>query len=239
MMTRWLLDTYFVCGIECQRFIREWPAFLITSLMAAAPFFLLRLAMNLPAEFETRILAGAMVFGVGMQSINTTGQIMVSERFEGQMRLFQTSPISQGSYVVGVTIFAAVAASLTAVVVMGLAAAAGVQFHLSPVLIPLIIVTGVALTGFAVLIATYAKTAQTGYMLTNTIGIMVVFLSPIFYPIERLPEFLQWLARLSPFTYAGQAFFEVLSGGSSVLVQVLILFAFMVVTNTLGITKMR
>ncbi len=238
-MTRWLLDTYVVGVIEFQRFIREWPAFLITSLIAAATFFLFRLVMNPPPEVEIRILAGAMVFGVGMQSINTTGQIMVSERFEGQMKLFRTSPISQGSYVVGVTIFAAITAALTAVVVMGLGAAAGVDFHLSPILAPLILMTGVALTGFAVLIATYARTAQTGMMLTNTVGIVVVFVSPIFYPIERLPEVLQWLARLSPFTYAGQAFTEVLSGGSSILVQVSILLGVMVVTNALGIAKMR
>ena len=238
-MTRWLLDTYVVCIIEFQRFIREWPAFLITSLIAAATFFLFRLVMNPPPEVEIRILAGAMVFGVGMQSINTTGQIMVSERFEGQMKLFRTSPISQGSYVVGVTIFAAITAALTAVVVLGLGGAAGVEFHLSPLLAPLILMTGVALTGFAVLIATYVRTAQTGMMLTNTIGIVVVFVSPIFYPIERLPEVLQWLARLSPFTYAGQAFTEVLSGGSSILVQVSILLGVMVVTNALGIAKMR
>lgn len=238
-MTRWLIDTYVVCVIEFRRFVREWPAFVITSLMAAATFFLLRLAVNPPTVVETRLLAGAIVFGVGMQSINTTGQIMVSERFEGQMKLFKTSPISQGSYVVGVTIFAVVTAALTAVVVLGLAGAAGAHFRLSPILAPLIIMTGVALPGFAVLIATYARTAQAGYMLANTVGIVVVFVSPIFYPIERLPEVLQWLARLSPFTYAGQAFMEVLSGDSNILPQVSVLLAFMVVTNALAIIKMR
>lgn len=238
-MTRWVLDTYVVCSIEFQGLIRNWEAFLLTSLISGGTFFMLRLMTNAPPELETRLLAGAMVFGVGMQSINTTGQIMVSERFQGQMKLFKTSPISQGSYVVGVTIFAAVAAALTAVMLLGMGAAAGVNLHLSPLLAPLIIVTGVALTGFAVLIATYAKTAQAGNMLTNTVGIIVVFLSPIFYPIERLPEVLQWLARLSPFTHAGQAFYEVLSGGSAILGQVVILLAFMVVTNALGIAKMR
>jgi len=54
-----------------------------------------------------------------------------------------------------------------------------------------------------------------------------------------LPVALQWVARLSPFTHAGQAFLEVLSGGSSIFVQVASLLAFMVVTNALAITKMR
>jgi ABC-type polysaccharide/polyol phosphate export permease len=238
-MTRWLIDTYVVWSIHFQGFIRDWPFFLLISLISGGTFFMLRLVTNAPPELETRLLAGAMVFGVGMQSINMTGQLMVSERFQGQMKLFKTSPIAQGSYVVGVTIFAAVIAALTAVALLGMGAAAGVDFHLSLILVPLIIMTGVALTGFAVLIATYSRTAQMGNMLTQTIGIIVIFISPIFYPIERLPEVLQWLARLSPFTHAGQAFYEVLSGGSSILGQVVILLAFMVVTNALGIAKMR
>lgn len=238
-MIRWLLDTYVICSIESRRFTRDWNGFVITSLISAATFFLFRLVMDPSPEVETRLLAGAMVFGVGMQSVNTTGQVMVSERFEGQMKLFRTSPISQGSYVVGVTLMATVASALTAVVVLGLAAAARVDFHLSPVLVPLIIMTGLALPGFAVLIATYARTAHTGYMLSNTLGILVVFVSPIFYSIESLPEVLQWLARLSPFTYAGQAFLKVLSGNSSILVEVAILLAFMLLTNALGIIKMR
>jgi len=75
--------------------------------------------------------------------------------------------------------------------VLGLAAAARVSFHLSPLLAPLTIMTGLALPGFAVLIATYARTDQPGMMLSNAVGILVVLLSPIFYPIEMLPVALQ------------------------------------------------
>ena len=238
-MARWRPETYVVFSIELRRFVRDWPSFFVISLIPAATFFMLRLVTNAPPEVETRLLAGAMVFSVGMQSINTTGQIMVSERFEGQMKLFRTSPVSQGSYVVGVTIFSTVIAALKAVVLLGIVAAAGVDFHLSPLLVPLVIMSGFALPGFAVLIATYVRTAQAGNMLVQMIGIAVVFISPVFYPIERLPEVLQWLASLSPFTHAGQAFLEVLEGGLSILVPVVILLAFMVVTNALGIYKMR
>jgi ABC-type multidrug transport system permease subunit len=238
-MRRWLRDTYVISAMEFKRLIREWAAFFITSLISAATFFLFRLAVNPPLEVELRLLAGAIVFGVGMQSINSTGQIMVSERFEGQMKLFRTSPVSQGSYVVGVTVFAATAAILSAFVVLGLAALAGVDYYLSPLLPILLITTSLALPGFAVLIATHARTAQGGYMLCNTVGIIVVFISPIFYPIERLPEWLQWIARISPFTHAGKAFTELLSGGSDIIVPLAILVAFMIITNVLGITRMR
>lgn len=238
-MSRWLLDTYLVFRIQSLRFIRDWQAFVLTGLISVATFFLFRLVADPPPEAEVRLLAGAAVFGVAMQSINMTGGIMVSERFEGQMKLFMTSPISQGSYVMGVTVFSTITAALTAAVVLDVAAAAGVDFHFSPVLVPLVVMTGAAFTGFAVLIATHANTAQTGYMLTGTVGILVAYLSPIFYPIERLPEVLQWLARLSPFTYAGDAFLELLSGGTSIIAEVAILSAFLVVTNTVGIAKMR
>jgi len=238
-MTRWLLNTYIVFRIELQNVVQGWKEYLISVLISSATFFMLRLVVNPDPEVEIQLLAGAIVFGVGMISVSRTGQLMVSERFEGRMKLFITSPISQSSYMVGVTTMATVSASITAVVVLALAAAAGVQYHLSPLLIPLIIFTGLTLTGIAVIIATHARTALTAYMLCDAIGVIVVFCSPIFYPVERLPEWLQWVARISPFTHAGQAFREVLSGGSSILVPVCVLLGFMALTNTLGITRMR
>ena len=238
-MTRWLNELLIVFCIEFRRFLTEWPVYLVVSVIAAAPLFLIRLAADFSSEGDTRLLAGAVVFGLGLQSINGTGQLMVSERFEGQMKLFRTSPMSQSAYVVAITMFTVTMASLSTVAILGLGAAAGIQFKLSPLLAPLVIMTGASLTGFAVLIATNARTASSGALLSNVLGVLVALLSPVFYPIERLPELLQWLAHLSPFTYAGQAFTEVLSGGSAIHVQVLILLAFMVVTTTLGIVKMR
>jgi ABC-type multidrug transport system permease subunit len=238
-MMRWFRDTYVVFSMEVRRFLKDWEGFAINSLISSATFIMLRLMTVPPPDVEVQLLAGAIVFAVGMQSVNVTGGLMVSERFEGQMTLFRTSPMSPGSYVTGVTTASALTAMLTAVVVLGIAAAVGTDFHLSLLLLPLLIMTALALPGFAVLIATHVRTAQAGYMLSSTVGILVVLVSPIFYPIERLPEWLQWVARISPFTHAGQAFREVLTGGSSILVPVVVLLVFMVATNILGITRMR
>jgi len=235
----WFSDAWVVFRIEFQRLVRGWSDFLLTSIISAATFFMLRLFIEPSPTEEIQILAGAIVFGVGMQSISRTGGIMISERFEGQMKLFMTSPIPRSAYVVGVTLTSALTSSLTALLVLGLAKAAGVAFHFNPLLLLLIIMTGLALPGIAVVVATRARTAQTGYMLSDTIGIVVSFVSPVFYPIERLPEALQWIARFSPFTHAGQAFREILNGGSSVLIPILVLLAFMVVANALGVSGMR
>jgi ABC-type polysaccharide/polyol phosphate export permease len=238
-MSSWLADTAAVATLEFYRFLRDWAAFAVTSLMASSTFFLFRLVGDPPPEAEVVFLAGAVVFGVGMQAINSTGQVMISERFEGQMKLFRTSPIAQSSYVVAVVAFAALTSMLSAFVVLGLAALAGVSFHFSPLLLPLLVITAFSLPGIAVIIATWARTAQTGYMLTNVIGIMVAFMSPVFYPVERLPEWLQWLAQVSPFTHAAVAFREVLTGGTDILAPVLVMVAVMIVTLTFGILKMR
>jgi len=225
--------------MEVKRFLKDWEGFIFNSLISSATFIMFRLIMLPPPEVEVQILAGAVVFAVGIQSVNVTGGLMVSERFEGQMTLFRTSPMSPGSYVAGVTTASALTAMLTAAVVLGVAAAVGARYHLSPLLLPLVVMTALALPGLAVLIATHVRTAQAGYMLCSTVGILVTLVSPVFYPIERLPEWVQWVARISPFTHAGQAFREVLTGGSSVLVPVLVLLVFMVLTNVLGIARMR
>ncbi len=238
-MQRWLNETAIVFAIEFRRFLTEWPVYLLVSVIATAPLFLIRLAGEFSSLEDTRLLAGAVVFGLGLQSINGTGQLMVSERFEGQMKLFRTAPMSKAAYVVGVTLFTVVMATVSTVAVLGLGAAAGIPFELSPLLLPLVIMTGASLTGFSVLIATNARTASGGALLASALGVLVAMLSPIFYPIERLPVALQWLAHLSPFTYAGEAFTEVLSGGASVLSQSLILLGFMVATSAIGIARMQ
>ena len=76
-------------------------------------------------------------------------------------------------------------------------------------------------------------------MLANTVGIMVVMLSPIYYEIDRLPGWLQGPAHLSPYTHAGNAIDGVLSGGGVLYGEMGILTAISAATIALGIVGVR
>lgn len=76
-------------------------------------------------------------------------------------------------------------------------------------------------------------------MLANTAGILLTLLSPVYYPIERLPEWLRWVARLSPYTHAGQAVNAILSGHGGFAGEALLLFAITVVGVVGGVAGLR
>ncbi len=95
------------------------------------------------------------------------------------------------------------------------------------------------MTGIAIVIATWAPSLEMGGMLANTVGILIVMLSPVYYPIERLPEWLRWLARFSPYTHSGEAINRVLSGQGGFEREVLILAGITLIGLTVGVLGLR
>jgi ABC-type multidrug transport system permease subunit len=102
-----------------------------------------------------------------------------------------------------------------------------------------LVLTALSTAGMSVIIATRAPGLEAGSMLSNVFGILIVLLSPIYYPVERLPEWLQWLARLSPFTHAGEAVNRILSGEGGFMPSAAALLVITVVTATVGIAGLR
>ncbi len=64
-------------------------------------------------------------------------------------------------------------------------------------------------------------------------------ISPIYYPVSRLPDWLEPIARLSPYTYAANALDAILSGRGGFGDDVAILAAITAVSMTIGLAGMR
>jgi ABC-type multidrug transport system permease subunit len=114
-----------------------------------------------------------------------------------------------------------------------------IDIHLSPWLVPLILLTTLSMTGIAVTIATWAPAWEVANLLANLLGLLVTLLSPVYYPIERLPEWLRWVARLSPYTHAGEAINRVLSGQGGFEREALLLAAITLVGLAIGVAGLR
>jgi hypothetical protein len=84
---------------------------------------------------------------------------------------------------------------------------------------------------------TWSLTYTTGNVLAEVSGILVVMLS-VYFSVSRLPDWLQWPARFSPYTHAAEALKDSLSG-SVPLGEVAILAALSAVMVSLGIAGMR
>lgn len=190
-------------------------------------------------ETGTQLITGALVFGLGMAGVNMLAQGMLNERFTSMLKLIVTSPVHPMSYVLGVVAFAVAQGLGAGAVLLCFAPITGTDVHLSLWLLPVLVLAALSTAGISVIIATRAPGMEAGNMLANVFGILIVLLSPIYYPMERLPEGLQWLARLSPFTHAGEAVNRILSDEGGFLPSALALLAITVVTGTIGIAGLR
>lgn len=185
-------------------------------------------------EVETRLLTGSLVFGIGIMTVNNLAQIFLWERFAGMLKLVITSPVHPMSYASGIVLYALTQGMFTAAVVLSFAPVLGIEVHIDPWLIPVLVLTSLSLTGVGIVIATWSPRMEVGNLLANVAGIMAGLLSPIYYPIERLPGWLQWVVRVSPYTHAGEAADDILSGRGGFAQETLILLALTAVGLSIG-----
>jgi len=90
--------------------------------------------------------------------------------------------------------------ALTAVLIYG----ATFNFNLFWVVI---FITGIIFfSGLGIFIGTLSKKPETASVLVNVIGFPMMFLSGAFWPIEIMPEFLQYVAKLLPLYYYSISF---------------------------------
>ncbi|MBI5289620.1 MAG: ABC transporter permease [Chloroflexi bacterium] len=219
-MAKFLSDAGVVFQIQMLK-TRTWAPFYILSVLIVPVGTLYFAKALIPPGAEdavgTRLVTGSLVFGIGLMTVNNLAQLMLFERFALMLKLMITSPISRYSYALGIVGFSLVQGMLTAAVLLACAPlVVGVDVHLDWRLVPILMLTAVSLTGIGIIIATWCPSQEIGGMLANTVGIMVTLLSPVYYPMERLPDWLRAVVHLSPYTYAGSAVDALLSGSGDV-----------------------
>ena len=200
---------------------RTWaPFYILTVFVVPVGTLFFAKAMIPPGAEEavgTRLVTGSVVFGLGLMTINNLAQLMLYERFSLMLKLMVTSPISRFAYALGVVAFSLLQGMLAAGMILIFAPViAGVEIQLDWRLVPVLMLTAVSLTGVGMVIATRSPTQEIGGMFANLFGIMVTLLSPVYYPLERLPDWMQPLARFSPYTHAASAVDAILSGTGTI-----------------------
>ncbi len=242
-MLKFLSDALVVYQIQMLK-TRSWlPGYILTVLIVPIGTLYFAKALIPPGTEDavgTRLVTGSLVFGIGLMTVNNLAQLMLFERFALMLKLMVTSPISRFSYALGVTAFSLSQGLITAGVLLALAPTlVGVDVHLDWRLIPVLVLTSLSLTGVGIIIATWCPSQEIGGMLANTFGIMVTILSPVYYPLSRLPDWLQVVVHFSPYTYAGSAVDAILSGSGGAEMDALYLAGITLVGVTAGSLGMR
>ena len=214
-MRKFWSDGLVILEIEMLKARSWWPFYAMS--VVVFPIGMLYFAKWLiPAGAEglvgTRLMTGSLVFALGLMTVNNLAQVMLNERFNNTLKLVITSPVHPLSYASGVVAFSLLQGMLTGGAVLSFAPVVGIDIHLNWWLVPILALTSLSLTGIGLIIATWVPSAEVGNVLANMAGIMVTMLSPVYFPIERLPHWLRWVVRFSPYTHAGAAVDGILSG---------------------------
>ncbi|MGH2587609.1 MAG: ABC transporter permease [Dehalococcoidia bacterium] len=239
-MAKLLDDALVIAWLHAHRLTRPPVAFLLGMILFPVPMlFLARYLVPEGVDVGPRLIAGSMVFSVGLSAVQGLAASLNADRFTYRLRLIRSYPVHRVSYAAGMLLAGTAQAVLGACLLVLLAPVLGIEVHLSVWLLPVAILTAISLSGLALVISTRAPTWEAGNMLAGIAGIFVVLMSPIYFPVSRLPEWLQPVARLSPYTYAADALNSILSGQAGFFDEMAILAAITVASLCIGIAGMR
>ena len=163
------------------------------------------------------------------------------DRRYGFMNKALTSPISRASIALGKMSAISLIAALQASLILGIALAIGVSLPNPLMVLPImgiVILFSLGFSGISVMVAATAKSQETFWGVINFLGMPLFMLSPALFPLELLPDWLATAAKFNPVTYTVLLVREMMTGtpegGVSVLLSVVVVFAFVLVMVALA-----
>lgn len=147
------------------------------------------------------------------------GVSVVWDREFGFLREVLVAPIGRTGIVLGKALGATITSLLQVLVMLILAPILGVPLSPQTVLelIPVVVILALGLSGLGILIATF-MTSQQGFQLIIQLLIFpLIFLAGVFFPVNNLPVWLEFVSKVNPLTYGVDAIRQIFLGSSPAL----------------------
>ena len=233
-------DAATIFEIKYLFFLKGWYWFLMgTLLFPVAMFYFARALAPDSPEAIRRAMIGTIVFGATMMTTNMLAQSVIQDRFQGRLKLIITMPVSKVAYAFGVVAFGSVLAASTVAMLLAVGFAVGVEFSLTWAFAPIVIAVLLSMSGLTLFIVSYAPSAEVGGIMSNLLGVMLAFISPVYFSMDQAPYVMRLFGWVSPLRYAADGMMKTLSGQTDVIVELAILAALAVGWLSLGIWKFR
>ncbi|MBI3639908.1 MAG: ABC transporter permease [Thaumarchaeota archaeon] len=157
------------------------------------------------------------------------------DRRYGFMNKALTSPISRSSIAVGKMLAISLISALQSSLILGIALALGVGIVNYLMIIPIMLIViafSLGFSGISVIVAATAKSQETFWGVINFLGMPLFMLSPALFPLELLPHWLAFIAKLNPVTYSVLLIREMMTGTAqifSIAVDVAVICGFVAI----------
>jgi ABC-2 type transport system permease protein len=167
-------------------------------------------------NFSQFLFPGIIGMTVLMNSF-MSGVSVVWDREFGFLKEVLVAPINRASVAVGKTLGAATLAIIQGMIILLFAPLIGVSLSPATVamLIPSMFLLAIAMGSFGVLLATRIRTIEAFQAIMPMLTFPMIFLSGVFFSIERGPSWLGVISKLNPATYGVSIIRQIALGGTS------------------------
>ncbi len=142
------------------------------------------------------------------------GVSVVWDREFGFLKEVLVAPVSRTAVALGKTLGTATIAIIQGVLTLIFAPLIGVSLSALTVLalLPLMFLLAITMGAFGVLLATRIKSMQAFQVIVQMLMFPMMFLSGVFFPVEGLPAWMNFLVKINPATYGIAPIREVMLG---------------------------
>ena len=216
------------------------------ALIVVVPLVVMTLiGLSFPEEDVLDYIAPALLATLALFfSFLLTGISFLRERSQGTMERLMASPVSRLDMVVGYLLgFFVFALTQTLIIVLFTIYVLGVNYSgdLWQIFIFQIVVIIVAVN-LGIFTSTFARNEFQMVQFIPLIIIPQVFLCGVIWPVEQMPDYLQWLSSILPLTYAVDGLRDIMLSGESLIdvwLELVVLAAFAAVTSILAAITLR
>jgi len=244
-----LLDSYTIFWREMKRYQKSRSGILIRLIQPAIWIIVMGNTFA-----STRPLIQSVGFGGSYIEFMAPGVIMLTaiftsifggvntlwDRRYGFMNKALVSPVSRSSIALGKMLAISLISTLQSSLILGIALALGVHISNLLVIFPILLtvtVFSLGFSGISVIVAATSKSQETFWGVINFLGMPLFMLSPALFPLELLPSWLAFVARLNPVTYAVLLIRQMMTGTVqlvSIAIELAVICGFVVIMVALA-----
>ena len=216
------------------------------ALMVVVPVVVMTLiGLSFPESNVLDYIAPALLATLALFfSFLLTGISFLRERSQGTMERLMASPVSRLDIVVGY-LFGFFLFALTQTLIILLFTIYVLDVHYYGDLWQIFVFQIVIIAGavnLGIFISTFARNEFQMVQFIPLIIIPQIFLCGVLWPVEQMPDYLQWLSKILPLTYAVRGLRDIMLAGKSLLdvgFELSVLIGFAIITSVLAALTLR
>ncbi len=179
------------------------------------------------------LITGNIVLSLSLSSMLSLGQDLGWLKDDHAFDYYATLPISRSALILAIVTRSVLLAlpSIAILLILG-TWLFNISLNPHPLTLIVLLLGGYSLSGLGAIIGFYSPNGRISSLLTQIIQPLIIFLSPVFVPLERLPKVLQLTSALIPTTYVAKALRDSLTGqvSFSTWISILVLVAISLVS---------